>query len=143
MPDCVFCSILAGQLPASIVYRDQLCTAFMDIQPVTPGHLLVIPNQHAANLAQLPAQTGAQMFTIAQMLAGALRKSGLRCEGVNLFLADGRVAGQEVFHSHLHVLPRFTGDGFGFRFPPGYPSQPQRETLEGQAERIRNATQAL
>jgi histidine triad (HIT) family protein len=113
--------------------------AFLDIRPVNPGHLLVIPNQHAPNLAELDADTGAHLFKVAQRLAAALRKSDLRCEGVNLFLADGEIAGQEIFHAHLHVLPRFKGDGFGFRFPPGYPAMQERQALDQQAELIRNA----
>jgi histidine triad (HIT) family protein len=132
MDACIFCEILAGRLPASLVYQDELCTAFMDIRPVTPGHLLVIPNHHSACLAELPAQTGAHIFQVGQLLASAMRHSGLRCEGINFFLADGQVAGQEVFHTHLHVLPRFTGDGFGFRFPPGYPAIQEREILDHQ-----------
>jgi histidine triad (HIT) family protein len=138
MDACIFCEILAGRLPASIVYQDELCTAFMDIRPVNPGHLLVIPNRHAANLAELQPHMGAHIFKVAQRLALALQNSGLRCEGANLFLADGQVAGQEVFHTHLHVLPRFTGDGFGFHFPPGYPTIQERNALDQQANMIRN-----
>jgi histidine triad (HIT) family protein len=137
MHDCIFCEILAGHLPASIVYQDGLCTAFLDIRPVNPGHLLVIPNRHAADLAELEPETGAHLFQVAQRLAAVLRQSGLRCEGINLFLADGQVAGQVVFHAHLHVLPRFTGDGFGFRFPPGYPAIQERDALNQQGALIR------
>lgn len=137
---CIFCKILAGAAPASIIYRDDLVTAFMDIQPVTPGHLLVIPNQHALALAQVDAEAGAQMFRVGQRLAAALRHSGLRCEGVNLFLADGEAAGQEVWHAHLHVIPRYTGDGFGLRLPPDYRnSRPAREQLDETAGKIRAA----
>jgi histidine triad (HIT) family protein len=136
MQNCIFCEILAGRLAASLVHQDAQCTAFMDIRPVNPGHLLVIPNQHAASLAELEPECGAHLFKTAQQLAAALRQSGLRCEGVNLFLADGQVAGQEVFHAHLHVLPRFAGDGFGFRFPAGYPALQERNILDQQARTI-------
>jgi histidine triad (HIT) family protein len=139
MGNCVFCDILAGKLPSSIVYRDEICSAFMDIQPVNPGHLLVISNEHAAGLANLDPDVGAHMFTVAQRIAGALRDSGLRCEGVNLFAADGAAAGQEVFHVHLHVIPRFRGDGFGFRFGPKYGQRPPRSNLDDLAARIRSA----
>ena len=139
---CVFCRILAGELESCIVYRDDLCTAFMDVQPVNPGHLLVIPNVHASYLADLPTATGAQMFQVAQRLAAALRTSGLRCEGVNLRLADGEVAGQEVFHVHLHVIPRHAGDGFGLTFAPGYSEKPPRTDLERTAVSIRTALDA-
>ena len=136
---CVFCEILAGEEPASFLYRDDRCSAFMDIQPVNTGHLLVIPNRHARRLADLDEETGASMFRVAQRLAGALRQSGLRCEGVNLFLADGEAAGQEVFHVHLHVIPRYHGDGFGFRFSPAYFKLPERPDLDQLAEQIRSS----
>src|SRR5216684_2383916 len=130
MSDCTFCEILSGGLQSSIVYQDDKCTAFMDIQPVNPGHILVVPNFHATYLADLPEDQGALLFHIARRIAAALRSSGIRCEGVNLFLADGEAAGQEVFHVHLHVFPRYKGDGFAFKFPPGYTSKPERPELD-------------
>jgi histidine triad (HIT) family protein len=139
MSECIFCRILAGQAPASFVHQDELCSAFMDIQPVNPGHILVIPNAHAPYLADLDGATAAHMMRIAHRLAAALRSSGLRCEGVNLFLADGEAAMQDVFHAHLHVFPRFGGDGFGLRFGPDYRHLPERSALEDAAERIRQA----
>jgi len=137
MTDCVFCDIVAGERPASIVYRDGSCTAFMDIQPVNPGHTLVVPNEHAASLAELDPEAGEQMFQLAQRIAQALRDSGIRCEGVNLMLADGAAAGQEVPHVHLHILPRYRGDGFGFRRGPGYSQRPSRSDLDERAAQIR------
>jgi histidine triad (HIT) family protein len=137
--DCIFCRILAGESPGSFVHRDEHCAAFMDIQPVNPGHLLVIPVRHAAYLAELGAATAGRLMQVAQRLAAALRASGLRCEGVNLFLADGEAAMQEVLHVHLHVFPRFRGDGFGLRFGPDYTTRPPREALEDAAARIRGA----
>lgn len=142
MPDCIFCSILAGRSPASLVYQDECCSAFLDIQPVNPGHLLVVPNRHAGSLAELDEDSGAQLFRVAQYLAAAVRKSGVRCEGVDLFLADGEAAGQDVFHVHLHVIPRYVGDGFGFRFPPTYFQRPPRAELDEMARRIRSAAEA-
>jgi histidine triad (HIT) family protein len=139
--DCIFCKLLAGDLVASIVYQDKLCTAFMDIQPVNAGHLLVVPNRHAAYLADLLEEEGAQMFRIAQRLAAALRLSGVKCEGVNFFLADGEAAMQEVFHVHLHVFPRYAGDGFGLRFPESYSQKPARSELDKNAEMIKTALQ--
>ncbi len=140
--NCIFCRILAGELEASIVHRDDLCTAFMDVQPVNSGHLLVAPNAHASYLADLPAETGARIFQIAQRLAAALRVSGLRCEGVNFFLADGEAAMQEVFHVHLHVFPRYAEDGFGLTFAPHYFEKPPRADLDQAAASIRGALTA-
>ena len=136
MDDCIFCKIIAGAAPASLVYQDESCTAFMDIQPVNPGHLLVVPNRHVDYLAELDEAIGAQMFRVAQRLAQALRQCGVRCDGVNLFLADGEAAGQEIFHVHLHVFPRYHGDGFGFRFGRDYFNKPSRVELDGLARKI-------
>ena len=139
MADCIFCRILAGEVPGTFVYRDEQCAAFMDIQPVNPGHVLVVPVRHAPYLADLDAPTAGRMMQVAQRLAAALRASGLRCEGVNLLLADGEAAMQEVFHVHLHAFPRFAGDGFGLRFGPHYRERPQRAELERAAAQIRGA----
>jgi histidine triad (HIT) family protein len=139
MSDCVFCNIVSGDLPSSIVYRDEHCTAFMDIRPVNPGHVLIVPNRHATYLADLDEEIGAHMFRVAQRIARALRRSGIRCEGVNLFLADGEAAMQEVFHVHLHVFPRYPGDGFGLRFGPHYSERPARAELDALAEKVRAA----
>ncbi len=139
MPDCIFCGILDGSAEASVVYKDEIVTAFMDIQPVNPGHILVIPNHHTAQLADLDPQTGGHMFQIAQRVAAAIRQTEVKCEGVNLFLADGEAAGQDVFHVHLHVFPRYAGDGFGLKFGPDYEQLPSRENLDGMAGKIRLA----
>ena len=137
--NCIICKLLSGELEVSMVHQDDLCSAFMDIQPVNPGHVLVVPNRHATYLADLKEDEGAQMFRVAQRLTAALRESGIKCEGVNFFLADGEVAGQEVFHVHLHILPRHVGDGFALVLPPGYSQKPKREELNEIAGRIKNA----
>ena len=130
MNACVFCDIIAGRSAASIVDRDDLCIAFMDICPINAGHLLVVPIKHATYLSDLDPQIGAAMFGAAQRLSAAIRRSGLKARGINLLLADGEAAGQEVFHVHLHVLPRFQEDGFGHRFPPHYGQHPpEREHI--------------
>jgi histidine triad (HIT) family protein len=139
MEECVFCEIIAGRSPASVVYRDESCIAFMDIGPINAGHVLVVPTRHSTYLSDLDPQVGGVLFGVAQRLAAAVRKSGLKVEGINLLLADGEAAGQEVFHVHLHVLPRFRGDGFGHRFPPHYGQHPPREQLEADANAIRKA----
>ncbi len=140
MSDCLFCQIAGGELSASVVYRDESVLAFCDIQPVNPGHLLVIPLRHAVGLADLDPADGARLFAVAQRLAAALHTTdGVRCDGVNLFLADGEAAMQEVFHVHLHVFPRFDGDGFGLRFGEQYWTKPERADLESVAAAIRTA----
>ncbi len=136
---CVFCDIVASRVPASVVYRDERVCAFMDIRPVNPGHLLVIPLVHSADLTTLESDTGARMFQVGQRLAGAIRRSGVRCEGINFLLADGEAAGQEVFHVHLHVIPRYAGDGFGFLYGPEFGALPEREVLAATARAVREA----
>lgn len=128
--DCIFCRIVAGDAPASIVYRDGRCTAFLDNRPVNPGHLLVVPNDHADGLGDLPAETGGRLFQVAQRLAGALQESDVQAAGVNLLLSDGRPAGQEIDHVHVHVIPRHRGDSFGFRFGRSYSEPPDRAELD-------------
>lgn len=144
MSHCVFCAIIAGQAEASVVHTDDDVVAFMDIAPVNPGHLLVIPRRHATGLADLPDGELPKVAAVAQRLGGALRAAGeagaLRCEGVNLFLADGAVAGQEVFHVHLHVLPRFAGDPFGLRIPRR--PLPDRAELDQLADAVRRSVPA-
>ncbi len=139
MGNCIFCDIINGKSEGTFVYRDEKTSVFMDIQPINPGHLLIVPNMHTDFLADLYPKTGAQMFRVAQKMAEGLRKSGLKCEGINLFLADGEAAMQDVFHIHLHVIPRFKGDGFGLMFPDDYLAKPQRSELESAAENIRKA----
>jgi histidine triad (HIT) family protein len=138
--DCAFCGIVAGRLPSSQVYADDDVVAFLDIRPVTTGHLLVVPRAHVAGLDGVDERTGAQLFAAARGLAGAVRRSGVPCEGINLFLADGAAAGQEVFHVHLHVLPRTAGDGFGIS---ARWQHPDRADLDATAARIRGSLSAL
>jgi diadenosine tetraphosphate (Ap4A) HIT family hydrolase len=134
---CIFCEIVAGRSEASFVYRDRRASAFMDIAQWTPGHLLVVPEAHATRLRDLDPETGAHLFRVAMQLEPALR-SACGAEGINLHLADGEVAGQEIFHVHLHVIPRTRGDGFGLRTLP-FGRRVDRPTLDGRAERIRAA----
>jgi histidine triad (HIT) family protein len=131
--DCLFCRLVRGLEEVSFVHEDERTVAFMDIEPVVRGHLLIVPRGHAAYLADLDPDDGARLFHVGRLAAAALRGSSLRCEGVNFFLADGEAAGQEVFHVHLHVIPRFAGDGFGLRLPPDYSIRPRAELDEAAA----------
>ena len=115
--DCVSCEIVAGRSPAEVVWDDEHVLGFMDINPVTDGHVLVIPRTHSVGLTDLDPGVAGQMVQVAQRVAVALKACDLRCEGVNLFFADGEAAFQEAFHSHLHVFPRCTGDGFTIDAP--------------------------
>ena len=133
---CVFCEIVAGDT-ASSVYEDDITIAFMTIGPVNPGHILVVPKQHYPYLADLPEAVGSHCFAVGQRLAAAIRGSGLKCEGINMFLADGESASQEVFHFHLHVFPRYQGDEF--RISADWSVKPSRAELDAVAAQIRTA----
>jgi diadenosine tetraphosphate (Ap4A) HIT family hydrolase len=122
----------------SVVHENERAVVFMDIQPLVRGHMLSVPRAHAPSLADLGPEDGAAVFEAARLAAVALRASSLRCEGVNLFLADGDAAGQDVFHAHLHVVPRHAGDGFGLRLPPGYSIRPRAE-LDAAAGALRQS----
>jgi histidine triad (HIT) family protein len=134
---CIFCQIVADDADATIIYEDDALVVFLDINPVTPGHTLVVPRAHMPALSDVDPRTGAHMFNVAQRMAKALRASGLRCDGVNLFYADGEAANQTVFHAHLHVIPRYDGDRF--RLIAERQTQPSRPELEATGVQIRSA----
>ncbi|MGE5227620.1 MAG: HIT family protein [Planctomycetaceae bacterium] len=137
---CVFCAIIAGDGLASVVYSDDLVTAFLDIRPVTPGHTLIVPKRHGASIADIDDDAYVRWFEVGRAVAAALLSSSLRAEGFNLIVADGDVAGQDISHAHLHVIPRFADDGYAFddvavrdwNDPP-----PTRTTLDEQAAELR------
>lgn len=130
---CIFCAILAGKAPGSFVYRDAQVAVFMDAYPLTRGHMLIVPIQHTASIGDVAPTVAGLMFQKAQALGHALMHSELQCDGYNFFLANGGAAGQDVFHAHLHVIPRYHGDGFGFTLPPNYPQETARNVLDRQA----------
>ena len=108
-PDCIFCRIVAGELPATIVDEDADTVAFMDIHPATRGHALVIPRSHSRDLTDIPDEDLRAVALAARRLA-VRAKERLGADGVNLLNSCGRAAGQTVFHFHVHVVPRYEGD---------------------------------
>jgi diadenosine tetraphosphate (Ap4A) HIT family hydrolase len=134
-PDfCVFCAILDGELPANFVYEDDEVVSIMDINPVTPGHLLVLPRRHLPDLVDLDDEIAAHMMNTARRIAAAHRAQDSSIEGINLYLADSPAAGQEVPHAHIHVIPRRKDDGFRLSINRG--ETPTREELAATAERV-------
>ncbi len=136
MSDCVFCEIVAGRVPASIVFRDERCCAFMDIQPVNPGHVLIVPVEHVVSIDDLDEGIGGHLFTVAQRISRRFGAPGAtaRSQPLPRRWRGGR---QEVFHVHLHLFPRFRNDGFGLRLGPDYGILPTRSDLDEVAEAIR------
>ena len=141
MQDCVFCQIVGGASPASVFYQDDVVLGFRDICPVNSGHALIIPRVHAAYLADLDEATGRHLWPLTQRTAAAIGESGVRWEGINLFLADGEAAFQEVFHVHMHVFPRHPGDAF--RLVADWGAEPLRGELDRVAREIDQAFERL
>jgi histidine triad (HIT) family protein len=116
MADCIFCKIVAGQIPCTKVYEDAACLAFMDINPISPGHTLVVPRRHYEAISEMSADEAAALFRPIPSLAAAV-KEALGAEALNVLQNNGRAAGQAVDHLHVHLIPRWAGDGLGFRWP--------------------------
>ncbi len=128
--DCIFCKIVAGQIPSAKVLEDDSCLGFMDIGPLAEGHVLLIPKVHYETLDQMPADLVGAMARHLPSLVKAVQ-SALGCEGVNVLQNNGRVANQFVPHVHFHVIPRNQGDQFGFNWPAGqYPEGRAGELAE-------------
>ncbi|HXM86110.1 MAG TPA: HIT family protein [Solirubrobacteraceae bacterium] len=116
-PDCIFCKIVAGELPATIVDEDERTISFMDIAPATRGHALVVPREHSRDLLAISGEDLAAVALSAQRLAGRIEQR-LNADGVNLLNSCGAVAFQTVFHFHMHVIPRYDGDGLRLPWVP-------------------------
>lgn len=135
MSDCVFCDIVAGDAPAQIVDRTSTTLAFMDINPATDGHLLVIPLRHVRDIWEATGDELAAMATTLHRLAGVVRDA-LAPDGINLLQCNGAAAFQSVFHLHSHLIPRWAGDGLA---PPWVPTPGDPATMAAVADRIRAA----
>ena len=133
MADCVFCKIVAGQIPSTKVYEDERTLAFMDIGHVNPGHVLVAVKKHAANLFELGEDEAAAAARTAARVAKAI-EAAFKPEGLSVYQANGTAAGQTVVHYHVHLLPRHEGDGMELVWPV---KNPPREKLEEYAAKIR------
>ena len=136
--DCIFCAIVKGEAPASRTYEDDSVIAFMDIQPITHGHMIVVPREHAVLMQDVNETAAMRAFRVARRMA-ALARHTLGASGANLLVMDGEVAFQDVPHFHIHVIPRYPGDGFGLTFPKTYETPPGRAELETIATAIRAA----
>ena len=133
MSDCVFCRIVARQIPATVVHEDEHTLAFMDLGQVNPGHVLVALKPHAENLYALDDVQAAAVLQAAAKVARAIRDA-FSPAGLSVYQANGKAAGQTVFHYHVHLVPRHEGDGMALSWPV---KNPPREKLEDYAARIR------
>jgi histidine triad (HIT) family protein len=133
MADCVFCKIMSKQIPATVVHEDEHTLAFMDIGQVNPGHVLVALKQHAENIFALDEAQAAAVFRSAAKVARAIR-GAFEPQGLSVYQANGAAAGQTVFHLHIHLVPRYEGDGMALTWPV---KNPPREKLAEYAQKIR------
>lgn len=133
--DCVFCQIARGVCPASVVYEDELCLALLDLRQFHPGHTLVIPREHLADVRELEAATGAALMAALSRITRAVGEA-FPSEGMSLWHSIGPAAFQEVPHLHFHIQPRRTDDGL-LRVYPTRPAAPDRDTLDRYAASIR------
>jgi histidine triad (HIT) family protein len=133
--DCIFCEIVAGRSPAHVVAEDERTMAFMDINPLVRGHVLVVPRAHATQLWEMTFEDGQALMRVTQRVADAVHRA-LEPDGINLLHATGEAAGQTVFHVHLHVVPRWFDDGFR---PPMVPERGLDPDLATPAAEIRAA----
>lgn len=133
-PECIFCKIIAGQIPATKIYEDDKVLAFMDIGPISDGHTLIVPKQHYEKVHECPPEVLADIGARLGKIAGAVA-SAINSDGYNVLCNNGRAAGQLVDHLHVHIIPRMTGDGVFNRWPAyKYPEG----KIEKLAQRIRD-----
>lgn len=112
MTDCVFCKIVEGEIPADVVYEDEKVVAFLDANPLTEGHTLVVPREHVERVGDIPPDLAGPYFEPVPQIVDAVEEA-VDADGATLAWNDGSAAGQEVPHAHLHIVPRWTGDGHG------------------------------
>ncbi|EFR30904.1 HIT family protein [Eremococcus coleocola] len=141
MTDCIFCKIIEGQIPSAKVYEDDKVYAFLDITQATPGHTLVIPKEHVSDIFQYDAQLAGEVFSRIPKIAKAIMGAYPQAKGMNLINNNGQVAYQSVFHSHFHLIPRYSSDdpGFAIKFEDhsaDFPSEKLQEIATNIAKHI-------
>lgn len=115
--NCIFCKIAAGEIPSRTIYEDDSFRVIMDISPAAKGHAIILPKNHAADIFELPEEDASKILIVAKKVASAMKKA-LKCDGVNILQNNGEVAGQTVFHLHVHVIPRYQDDQVKIKWSP-------------------------
>ncbi len=132
-PDCIFCKIANGEIPSSTIYEDDDFKVILDINPASKGHAIIIPKNHGADLYELSQEDAGKIMGVAQKCAVAMKKA-LHCDGLNVLQNNGEIAGQTVFHLHVHLIPRYKGDTVNINWTHG-----EAEDAQKLAEEIRQA----
>ena len=125
---CIFCKIAGGEIPSATIYEDEKFRVILDLGPASKGHALILPKEHFANIYELDEETAAAAFVLAKKMAGKMTKA-LGCDGFNIVQNNGAVAGQTVFHFHIHLIPRYEGDGVALGWKPGELTEEQKEDI--------------
>ena len=128
--NCIFCKIANGEIPSATLYEDEDFRVILDLGPASKGHALILPKEHAANIFELPDDLAAKAIVLAKNIAATL-KEGLNADGVNIVQNNGEVAGQTVFHFHMHIIPRYKGDTVNMTWKPGELTEDAKEEILG------------
>ena len=128
MENCIFCKIANGEIPSATLYEDEDFRVILDLGPASKGHSLILPKSHAANIYELPDETAAKAMVLAKKMATKLR-DGLNCDGFNIVQNNGEIAGQTVFHFHMHLIPRYKNDDAGFGWKSGELTDADRDEI--------------
>lgn len=129
--NCIFCKIANGEIPSKTLYEDEEFRVILDLGPATKGHSLILPKKHYANLYELPEDTAAHAMMLAKKMAVKMTNK-LHCDGFNLMQNNGEIAGQTVFHFHIHLIPRYKDDNQEIDWKKGEPSQEELEEIKNQ-----------
>ena len=128
MENCIFCKIANGEIPSATLYEDGEFRVILDLGPASKGHALILPKKHASDIYELPEETAGKAMILAKHMAEKLTDA-LHCDGFNIVQNNGEVAGQTVFHFHMHLIPRYKGDQVGLTWKPGTLSDEDRDDI--------------
>lgn len=128
MEDCIFCKIANGEIPSATLYEDEDFRVILDLGPASKGHALILPKVHSANIYELPDETAGKVMILAKHMASKLTEA-LGCDGFNIVQNNGEIAGQTVFHFHMHLIPRYKGDKVGLTWTPGKLTDEMKEEI--------------
>ncbi|MEE1312711.1 MAG: HIT family protein [Lachnospiraceae bacterium] len=126
--DCIFCKIANGEIPSATIFEDRDFRVMLDIGPATRGHVLILTKEHYDNIFEIDAETAGKLFSLASVIARAMKKV-LNCDGMNVLQNNGTIAGQTVFHFHLHLIPRYEGDQVNVSWPQGSITEEEKAEL--------------
>ena len=135
--NCIFCKIANGEIPSSTIYEDDSFRVILDLSPATKGHALILPKQHMADIFEMDEATASSIFVLASRIAKAM-KTALNCDGLNIVQNNGPVAGQTVFHFHMHLIPRYNDDCQTISWVPGTSEASERDAIADQIRAILN-----